>query len=320
MKPDRKVLLEMYRKMMEIRLFEEKTMELAGRDLITGYLHPYLGEEAIAVGACFALEKDDYITSTHRGHGHCLAKGANPGRMMAELMAKETGYCKGRGGSMHIFSMAEGILGANGIVGGGIPIATGAALGSRVKRDSRVTICFFGEGAVNNGVFHESLNLASVWKLPVIFLCENNLYANSTPNKQASAVENVADRAGAYNMSRLIIDGNDVLEVYGTVKKAIDLARQGNGPSLIEALTYRWTGHHMNDPGAYRPNDEVEKWKRKEPIARFRKWLIIEEIVTEKELKKVTGEIEETIEKAAQYGIDSPEPSNETFLMNIKNY
>lgn len=312
-----KILLKMYEDMLTIRLFEEKTIELAGRAMIRGYLHPYIGEEAVAVGAITALEPDDYITSTHRGHGHCIAKGGDIGRMMAELLAKETGYCKGRGGSMHIADLDKGILGANGIVGGGIPIAVGAALGCILKGTSEVTLCFFGDGATNNGVFHESLNLSSIWKLPVIFICENNLYAVSTPISESSAVVNVRDRAPAYNMPGIIVDGNNVMEVYRIVKEAVENAHQGNGPTLIEAKTYRWTGHHMNDPGLYRPKEEVTEWKAKDPILRFKMELLRDGILTEARAVDIEQSIIKQVDEAMKFAIDSPSPSVEEFLNEI---
>ncbi|KXG74650.1 Acetoin:2,6-dichlorophenolindophenol oxidoreductase subunit alpha [Fervidicola ferrireducens] len=303
--------LWMYRKMYEIRCFELEVDRLFKANMIWGTCHLSVGEEATAVGAIAALEKDDMITSTHRGHGHCIAKGGKLPQMFAELLGKETGYCRGRGGSMHIADIETGNLGANGIVGGGIPIATGAALASKMKKDGKVTLCFFGDGANNQGVFHESLNIASLWKLPVVYVCENNQYGMSVAFKKSTAAENVADRAAAYNMPGEIVDGNDVEAVYFAVKKAVDRARRGEGPSLIEAKTYRWLGHSKSDANVYRTKEEIEEWKKRCPIKRYRAKLVEEGVATEEELEKIEKEVEREIQEAIEYAKNSPEPSVE---------
>ncbi|MGI1690534.1 pyruvate dehydrogenase (acetyl-transferring) E1 component subunit alpha [Thermoanaerobacter uzonensis] len=301
-------LLWMYQKMVEIRQFELKVDELFKKNMIWGTCHLYVGEEATAVGACAALNPDDYITSTHRGHGHTIAKGADIKKMMAELLGKETGYCKGRGGSMHIVDVSTGNLGANGIVAGGIPIATGAALASKLKKDNKVTICFFGDGAANEGVFHESLNMAGLWKLPVVYICENNLYGMSNPVSKSTAVKDIAQRAESYNMPGVIVDGNDIVEVYKAVKEAVDRARRGEGATLIESKTYRWLGHSKSDPRVYRTREEEEEWKKKDPIKRFEKYLEETTDITKDELEEINKKVEQEIEEAYQFAINSPDP------------
>lgn len=301
-------LLWMYKKMVQIRQFELKVDELFKKNMIWGTCHLYVGEEATAVGACAALNPDDYITSTHRGHGHTIAKGADLKRMMAELLGKETGYCKGRGGSMHIVDVSTGNLGANGIVAGGIPIATGAALASKLKKDNKVTICFFGDGAANEGVFHESLNMAGLWKLPVVYICENNLYGMSNPVSKSTAVKDIAQRAESYNMPGVIVDGNDIVEVYKAVKEAVDRARRGEGATLIESKTYRWLGHSKSDPRVYRTREEEEEWKKKDPIKRFEKYLEETTDITKEQLEEINKKVQQEIEEAYQFAINSPDP------------
>lgn len=310
-------MLWMLRKMLEIRRFEEKVDEFFKANLMWGTCHLYIGEEATAVGACAAIEEKDYITSTHRGHGHCIAKGGDLNKMMAELLGKETGYCRGRGGSMHIADVESGNLGANGVVGGGIPIATGAALSSKMKKDGRVTLCFFGDGASNQGVFHESLNLASIWKLPVVYICENNQYGMSVPVQKASAVVDIAEKSRAYNMPGEIVDGNDVLSVYAIVKKAVERARKGEGPSLIECKTYRWMGHSKSDANVYRSKEEIKSWKEKCPIRRFEEYLINNRVASEQEIEKIKREVEEDIKKAEEFALKSPEPSIEEIFDGV---
>ena len=260
-------LIIMYRKMLEIRFFEEKVFELYGQNLVPGTIHLYAGEEAVAVGVCNALSKDDYITSTHRGHGHCIAKGADLKRTMAEILGKETGYCKGKGGSMHIADFSIGMLGATAVVGAGLPIAVGAALSAKLRKTDQVVACFFGEGASNQGTFHESINMASAWKLPVIFVCENNLYAMGTRQSRIMNIENISDRAPSYGIPGVSVDGNDVLAVYEAAQVATERARRGEGPTLIECKTYRHKGHSRVDPAKYRPREEVEEWLRKDRTA-----------------------------------------------------
>jgi acetoin:2,6-dichlorophenolindophenol oxidoreductase subunit alpha len=267
-------LREALRKMYLIRRFEEGAEESYTRGLIHGTMHLSIGQEASAMATCIELTDDDKITSTHRGHGHCIAKGAEVSRMFAEFFGKETGYCHGRGGSMHIADIKTGNLGANGIVGGGLPIAVGAALTAKRLGKSDVTVCFFGDGANNEGAFHEALNMASIWKLPVLFVCENNKYGMSTSIERSTAVKNISDRAVAYSMPGVTVDGNDFSAVAEAVHKAIAHARTGNGPSLIENLTYRWRGHSKSDRNRYRTKDEIEDWMSRDPIARFRSELI----------------------------------------------
>jgi len=291
-----------------IRHFDEKSVELYRAQEIPGFLHPYVGEEATAVGVCANLRDDDYITSTHRGHGHLIAKGGHLDKMMAELYAKTTGYCKGKGGSMHIADVSLGILGANGIVGAGIPIATGAALSAQMRKTDQVVVSFFGDGASNQGVFHESLNLASIWELPVVYVCENNQYGMGTPQEEHQKITDISLRAAAYDMPGMSIDGNDVIKVYETANEAISKARMGQGPTLIECKTYRLLGHHAGDPGtAYRTRDEVEEWKQNDPILRL-KSLLLEKGISETELEEVNMAVSEELEKAVEFAKSSPSP------------
>ncbi|PRX48507.1 pyruvate dehydrogenase E1 component alpha subunit [Prauserella shujinwangii] len=257
------------RTMWTIRRFEEAVDDLFARGLMHGTMHLSIGQEAVPVGACLALRDGDYITSTHRGHGHCIAKGARLDAMMAELLAKETGYCRGRGGSMHIADVATGNLGANGIVAGGVPIATGAALSVRLRGGDAVAVSFFGDGAVNEGAWHEGVNLAAVWRLPVVFVCENNQYGMSMPATRAARVDRLAERAAAYGMPGVTVDGNDPQAVHDAVADAVHRARAGQGPALVEALTYRWKGHSKSDKNLYRTRDEIDAWRERDPIARF---------------------------------------------------
>ncbi|MEM3054951.1 MAG: thiamine pyrophosphate-dependent dehydrogenase E1 component subunit alpha, partial [Candidatus Bathyarchaeia archaeon] len=280
-------LIEMYGKMLEIRLFEEKVFELYAQNLVPGTIHLYTGQEAVAVGVCSALRKDDYITSTHRGHGHCIAKGAELKHVMAEILGKRTGYCKGKGGSMHIADFSLGVLGATAVVGAGIPIAAGAGLSIKLRKTDQVVACFFGDGASNQGTFHEGINMAAIWKLPVIFVCENNLYAMGTRQSLVMVIENIAERASAYGIPGVVVDGNDVLAVYEATFKAVERARKGEGPTLIECKTYRHRGHSRVDPARYRPKEEVEAWLAKDPIKRFKERLLQTGTFTETELRKV---------------------------------
>jgi pyruvate dehydrogenase E1 component alpha subunit len=311
-------LLLMYQKMVLIREFEQESIRLYREGLIRGYFHPYIGQEAIAVGVCEALLPQDYIVSTHRGHGHCIASGGDPGKMMAELFGRETGYCRGRGGSMHIANLEDGNLGANGIVGGGIPLAVGAALAALQRGTTQVAITFFSDGATNNGVFHESLNIASIWKLPVVFVCENNLYAVSTPISQACLISDLAKRADSYCMPGIIVDGNDVLSVYSKAQEAVQRARSRHGPTLIEAKTYRHTGHHVNDPGLYRPKEEMEKWKGLDPIVRFRDFLENRGILAT-DIKQVEEKVTVRLQRAIEFANDSPVPSLDEFIKEVED-
>ncbi len=267
-----KVKIDMLKKIIEIRKFEEKSIQLYRTGKIRGYLHPCIGQEAIPVGACQAIGRKDYIISNHRGHGHCIARGADIKKIMAELFGKSDGYCGGRGGSMHITDMELGILGENGIVGGGIPISVGAGLSCKMDGSGNVVLCFFGDGAANNGVFHEALNMSAIFKLPVVYICENNMYAISMCSADSIACRDVGKRSCAYDIPGYIIDGSDPLEVYKVVSKAVKQAREGRGPSLIEAKTYRFYGHHPNDPAQYRGKEEVEYYtSEKDPVAKFQK-------------------------------------------------
>jgi pyruvate dehydrogenase E1 component alpha subunit len=304
-------MMNFYKKMVTIRLFEEKIQDLYARGLVPGLAHLYIGEEAIATGVCANLKREDYITSTHRGHGHVIAKGAELRYMMAELFGKKTGYCKGKGGSMHIADVAIGILGANGIAGGGIPIAVGAALSSKMRKTDQVTVCFFGDGSSNNGTFHEGLNFASVHCLPVVFICENNLYGISVSQKQHQTIQDISIRSIAYNMPGITIDGNDVLAVYEASGKAIQRARAGEGPTLVECKTYRWRGHHEGDPNQgrrYRTMEEIQEWVQKCPIKRFEEKLVIERVLSKNKIKNIWEEIGKKIEEAVEFANQSPFP------------
>jgi len=309
--------LEMLYKMMLIRGFEEKVEELFSLNLIHGSTHLYIGEEATAVGACKALNRDDYITSTHRGHGHCIAKGGDVKYMMAELLGRKTGYCKGKGGSMHIADINIGILGANGVVGGGIPIATGAGLSIKMRGTSQVVVCFFGDGAVNQGSFHESVNLASIWDLPVVYIIENNLYGMSMAINKAAKAERLADRAKAYNIPGLVMDGNDVIAVYDTVSLAVEKARNGECPILIESQTYRWRGHSRSDARAYRTREEEAEWREKCPIKRFREKLISEGLLTEEGFKELEKKVEDDLNNAVEFAKQSPFPDLEDLTEDV---
>ena len=310
-------LLDMYSKMALIRQFEEAVIALYKQNLIRGSTHVYIGEEAIAVGACAALQASDYITSTHRGHGHCIAKGGDVKRMMAELLGKATGYCKGKGGSMHIADLDLGILGANGIVGGGIPLATGAGLTISMRRSNQVVACFFGDAAINQGAFHESINMAAVWKLPVIYICENNLYGVSTRISESAAIEELSLRAAGYGVVGVTIDGNDVLQVYNAVMNAANRARSGGGPTLIEAKTYRWEGHFVGDGCPYRSREELEEWKARDPIERFGRYLMERQMATSEQLSEIKREAERAIEEAIEYAKASPDPGPEELFQDV---
>jgi pyruvate dehydrogenase E1 component alpha subunit len=309
--------VEMYKRMLEIRFFEEKVFDLYAQNLVPGTIHLYLGEEAVAVGVCSVLRKDDYITSTHRGHGHCIAKGAELKRTMAEILGKKTGYCKGKGGSMHIADFKIGMLGATAVVGAGLPIAVGAGLSAKLRKTDQVVACFFGEGASNQGTFHESINMASIWKLPVIFVCENNLYAMGTRQSRVMAIENVADRAVAYGIPGVVVDGNDVLAVYEATQRAVERARKGEGPTLIECKTYRHKGHSRVDPAKYRPKEEVEEWLAKDPIKRFKEKLLQTNTLIEAEIQQIEKEVSDEIEEAVKFAMESPYPAPEEALEDV---
>jgi acetoin:2,6-dichlorophenolindophenol oxidoreductase subunit alpha len=308
-------LLEMYRSMQRIRQFETKIRDLSLAGQIPGFVHVSIGEEASATGMCAALGESDRITSTHRGHGHLIAKGGKLDRMMAEIYGRQTGYCKGRGGSMHIADFSLGILGANGIVGAGIPIATGSALAAQVAGCNDVTVCFFGDGASNEGAFHESLNLAAVWKLPVVYVCENNGFGEFTPADTVTSVRDIAQRAQAYNLPGVIVDGNDVMEVYRTAQEVVARARSGGGPTLVECKTYRWEGHVVGEQAfigaeAYRAQSEIDQWKGKCPILRFEKFMLDGAKVPQSELDRIVAETQAEVEEAVKFARASPFPDS----------
>ncbi|MCD6520613.1 MAG: dehydrogenase E1 component subunit alpha/beta [Anaerolineae bacterium] len=312
-------LLDIYRRMLEIRFFEDTVYDLLGQNIIKGASHLYAGEEAVAVGAIAALRDDDLITSTHRGHGHCHARGDSLARtpeekqehlnkMMAELCGRATGYCKGRGGSMHIADVEKGNLGATGIVGGNIPVATGAALSMKLQGLDRCVVCFFGDGASNTGNFHESLNAASAWKLPVVYVVENNLYGMSVPFEKVSALPDIAARAAAYGMPGVVVDGMDPIAVYEAVSAALDRARRGEGPTLIECKTYRWYGHSRSDPRKYRTREEEQAWRARDPLKTFPQRLLEAGIATKEELEAIEKLAEEKVRKATEFALNSPMP------------
>ena len=303
---------ELLRQMYTIRAFEEMAEQLYTLGKVHGTMHLSIGMEASAVGAIAALRPDDLILSTHRGHGHCIAKGADLERMMAEFMGKETGYCRGRGGSMHIADVEGGNLGANGVVGGGLATAMGVGLGLKMQGSDRICLCFFGDGAANLGPFHESLNMAAIWSLPVVFVCENNQYAMSFSVKRAFAIDRISDRAAAYGMPGTTVDGNDLLAVREAVSEAVQRARGGGGPSLIENVTYRWRGHSKSDANRYRTQEEIEAWKRKCPIARFRERLIAGGELTETEANEIERRARADIDAAVAFAEASPEPDLST--------
>jgi acetoin:2,6-dichlorophenolindophenol oxidoreductase subunit alpha len=315
--PDKKTLLAMYSTMNKIRLFESKLQEFFAAGKIPGFVHLYLGEEAVATGACATLTKDDKLTSTHRGHGHCLAKGGDLKLMMAEIFGRKTGYCKGKGGSMHIADFDLGILGANGIVGGGGPLACGSAFASKYKKTDAVTLCFFGDGASNQGTTQESLNLASAWKLPLVFVNENNGYGISCPQCKSMAVTDIADRAAAYDMPGVVVDGNDVLAVYEAVTEAVKRARKGEGPSLVECKTYRWRGHFEGDACTYRCAEELAEWMAKDPIPRFTNKLIESGIATKAELDAIVAQIQDDVNQAVAYAESSPYPDASELMDDV---
>ncbi len=303
---------ELLRQMYSIRAFEEMAEQLYTLGKIHGTMHLSIGMEASAVGAIAALRPDDLILSTHRGHGHCIAKGADLNRMMAEFVGKETGYCRGRGGSMHIADIEGGNLGANGVVAGGVPIAVGVGLSLKMQKRDQIILCFFGDGAANLGPFHEALNMAAIWSLPVVYVCENNQYAMSFHVRKAFAIERISDRAAAYGMPGETVDGNDVLAVYEAVSKGVERAREGYGPSLIENVTYRWRGHSRSDVNRYRTKEEIESWQEKGPIKRFKKQLLEEGVLTEEEIDRIKDDAYAAIDAAVEFSEASPDPDLKT--------
>ena len=311
------VLEHLYRQVSTIRVFETRCIQLYRTGLIRGYFHPYLGEEAIAVGVCAALEPRDYIVSTHRGHGHCIARGARVDRMVAELLGRSDGYCRGRGGSMHIADVETGHLGANGIVGGGIPLGVGAALGTWIRGEDRVTAVFFSDGAVSNGVFGEGMSLAAAMSLPVLFVIENNHYAASTPVEKATRTADLCRRGVGYGVEASAVDGNDVVAVRSRAREAVALCRAGKGPVLLEAKTWRHMGHHVNDPGAYMPEQKTRYYKEEhDPVALARARL--REVCSEERIQAIDAEVERTMEEAVAFAQASPEPGLQQFLSEIE--
>jgi TPP-dependent pyruvate/acetoin dehydrogenase alpha subunit len=311
---DKQTLLQMYRNMLRIRHFEERLAEESAQGNIPGLLHLYVGEEAVAVGACTPLRKEDYITSTHRGHGHCIAKGGNLGKMMAELFAKETGYCKGRGGSMHIAAPDIGIVGCSAIAGAGIPIAAGVGLSIKMRGTDQVCVSFFGDGASNTGAFHEGMNLAAVWKLPVIYVLENNLYAISVASSKSTKLKNISDRAAAYGMASVVVDGMDVISVCQAVSEAAARARRGDGPTMVECKTYRFRGHHEGDPKKgeiYRTKEEMQDWEKKDAIRKLADTIIKEHKASQNELDSIRQEVIQEVADAVAFAKESPSPRPE---------
>jgi acetoin:2,6-dichlorophenolindophenol oxidoreductase subunit alpha len=310
--------IEIYRQMLTIRRFEEAIFDLYREGKMPGLAHLYTGEEAVAVGVCMALNPDDYITSTHRGHGHILAKGGEPRRMMAEVTGRVDGYCRGKGGEMHIADFKLGILGANGIVGGGLGIATGAAFSAKKRQTGQVSVAFFGEGAVNQGIFYETINMASVWKLPLIYICENNQYGEYTSWTDITAGEKIIDRPIAMRAAAVSVDGNDPLAVYGATLEAVKRARQGEGPSFIECLTYRYTGHHVGEPGRdYRSEEEIEEWHRRDPIPRFEKYLLEKKISSGSDIEEIQSDVEREIVEAVEFALAAPYPELDELTQHV---
>jgi pyruvate dehydrogenase E1 component alpha subunit len=309
---EKPLLMEMQRRMLRIRHFEERVIQMVERGEIVGAAHSYIGEEAVAVGACMALRDDDWMTGNHRSHGHPIAKGGDVKKAMAELLGKSTGFCKGKGGSMHLADFSIGILGESGILGSSIPTAVGAALGSQLQGNDRVAVPFFGDGASNEGAFHESVNLAAVWKLPVVFLCENNQYAVTSSFKKMVASDNISDRSVAYNIPGILVDGQDAIAMYEAVSEAVARARAGQGPSLVEGRTYRYYDHSLGlsrivrDP--YRQDEEVEEWKKRDPIDIHKEVLLSQNIATQAELDEMESEVIAEIDAAVEFAKQSPYP------------
>ncbi len=301
----------MLRMLLTIRMFEEQMLEFLNTGVIKGGSHLYIGQEAVATGVCAALRQDDYITSTHRGHGHGLAKGGEPKLLMAEILGRATGVCRGRGGSLHLADMNTGNLGANGIVGGSMGIASGAALSCKMRNSGQIVACFFGDGAVNTGIFHESLNMAQVWKLPVLFICENNLYGMSVSVNRATGLEDLATRADGYRMRKAIVDGQDCMAVYTATLRHAEEARHGGGPTLVECKTYRFGGHSRSDARKYRTREEERKWRDRDPIDVFAKYVTEHGIFNDAQVEAIRAEVKAIIDDAAKFALESPDAKPE---------
>jgi pyruvate dehydrogenase E1 component alpha subunit len=300
-----------------IRRFEERVNELYLQGRIPSTLHLYIGQEAVATGVCSALRHDDYVLSTHRPHGHSLAKGVEPKAILAELLGKSTGCCKAKGGSMHVGDISKGVFPAIAIVGGNVPIAAGAGLAAKMRGTDQVVACFFGDGAANEGAFHEGVNVAAIWDLPVVFVCENNLYAASTPYSLAFKVDNVADRASAYGIPGVVVDGMDVLAVYQGAREAVQRAREGGGPTLLECKTYRYCGHSRSDPRNYRTREEEEEWWTRDPIPRMRRYLVDNGLASEERLDAMDASVEDTFDEALEFAEASPEPEAHELFTDV---
>jgi TPP-dependent pyruvate/acetoin dehydrogenase alpha subunit len=317
MSEDPQTLLELYRRMVTIRQFETMAGSHYAAGEIPGFIHLSIGQEASSVGTCSCLRKDDYVATTHRGHGHMIAKGADLKRMTAELFGKKGGYCKGKGGSMHIADFSIGILGANGVVAGGLPIIAGAGLSIKLRRTDQVAVAFFGDGAANRGPVHEAMNMAAIWKLPVVFVVENNRYASTTPMAYACSVDDLCIRAAGYSMPGDKVDGNDVLAVRRAMSTAVDRARSGDGPTFLENVTYRMKGHFEGDPQKYRTSDEIDDWREKDPIRRFARLLTGKKILSEKLAGQILDEVQDELDAALAFAKKSPFPDPEDALSDL---
>ena len=310
-------LKEIYTNMVKIRFFEERAITEYRKGL-PGFVHPSIGQEAVPAGVCACLREDDYTITTHRGHGDIIAKGAQLDRMMAELFAKKTGYCKGKGGSMHIADVSRNILGATGIVGDGLPIAAGVGAALKMQGRDSIMVAFFGDGSTNSGAFHEGIGLAAAWSLPVLFVCSNNQYQQSTPTRDYTRLTDIADRAKGYGIPGISVDGNDAIAVAEVAREAIEKCRKGEGPIFIVANTYRTVGHHMGDPGtSYRPKEEVEEWKKKDPIKRLRQQMVQNKMATDAELDEIENSVLRELDEAVKFAQESPEPTPEEALEDI---
>jgi pyruvate dehydrogenase E1 component alpha subunit len=314
-------LMDIYARMWRIRLFEEQAEYQSSQGKVLGALHTYIGEEAVAVGVCAHLQATDYITSTHRGHGHCIAKGADIKKMMAELFGRSTGYCKGKGGSMHIADFAVGMLGANGIVAGGFGLATGAGLAAQMRGSGQAAVCFFGDGAANRGPFHENINIGAVWKLPVVYVCENNQYAQWTPQNEVTLVTDISTMSAAYGIPGVQVNGMDVLEVYEAAGEAIARARRGEGPTLLECKTYRFHGHNFGDPQQYRTREEIAEWAdKRDPIVRVAKFMQEAGMLSEAQDQAIQQRVAAEIQEAVRFAEQSPYPTPDELYKDVYSY